>query len=372
MAKPEHVEIVKQGAEAIREWREKNPGVSLDLGSADLRDANLIGADLSRAYLCDAILSNSKLSKAKLIKAILVGVNLSGADLTDANLYEADLRSADLSGADLSDADLNEANLRRANLNGAELLGAHLSGAIIFETNLSAASLHAASLVDTVFGDVDLSVAVGLDNTYHYGPSSIGIDTLLKSRGKIPEAFLRGCGVPENVITYIPSLVAQPIEFYSCFISYSHADKSFARRLHDALQGRDIRCWLDEKHMLPGDDIYEQVDHGIRLWDKVLLVASKDSLNSGWVEREIDTAIEKEMKLRKKRGKQTLAIIPLNLDDQLFDWSHSHAATIRKRLAANFVGWENDNAVFEREFENVVKSLRTDEGGREPPPEPKL
>ncbi len=32
-----------------------------------------------------------------------------------------------------------------------------------------------------------------------------------------------------------------PIEFYSCFISYSHADKSFADRLYYGLQMRGIR-----------------------------------------------------------------------------------------------------------------------------------
>jgi hypothetical protein len=31
---------------------------------------------------------------------------------------------------------------------------------------------------------------------------------------------------------------------YSVFISYSHADKAFARRVHDTLQGRGIRCLL--------------------------------------------------------------------------------------------------------------------------------
>ena len=51
---------------------------------------------------------------------------------------------------------------------------------------------------------------------------------------------------------------------------YAHEDKLFARRLHDALQGRGVRCWLDEKQMLPGDDIYEQVDRGIRLWKAVV------------------------------------------------------------------------------------------------------
>ena len=120
------------------------------------------------------------------------------------------------------------------------------------------------------------------------------------------------------------------------------------------------------------DDIYAEVDKGIRTWDKVLLCASKDSLNSGWVDREIDTAIEKEMRIRKERGKEVLAIIPLNLDGFLFDWNGSHAAVIRKRLAADFTGWELDNKKFEDQLERVVKALRTDDGGRKPAPESKL
>jgi hypothetical protein len=56
--------------------------------------------------------------------------------------------------------------------------------------------------------------------------------------------------------------VNDAIEFFSCFISYSHIDKPFAERLFDTLQGRGIRCWLDEEQMLPGDDIYEHVDRG--------------------------------------------------------------------------------------------------------------
>ena len=77
--------------------------------------------------------------------------------------------------------------------------------------------------------------------------------------------------------SYIPTL-GEAITFYSCFISYSHADKVFARRLHDQLQGKGIRCWRDEHQVLPGDDIYEQIDRGIRLWDKVLLCCSESSL----------------------------------------------------------------------------------------------
>ena len=51
----------------------------------------------------------------------------------------------------------------------------------------------------------------------HYGPSTIGIDTIYKSKGNIPEVFLRGRGVPEDFIVYMRSLVGRAIDFYSCF-----------------------------------------------------------------------------------------------------------------------------------------------------------
>lgn len=59
---------------------------------------------------------------------------------------------------------------------------------------------------------------------------------------------------------------------------------------------------------------------------------------------------------------------PAHLDNALWQWQDGKADQVRSRLAADFTGWEQDNAKFEREFEKLVRALRTDEGREVPPP----
>jgi len=336
------------------------------LSGANLERANFSDADLSFADLSNTVLSPANLSGANLYRSNLNGCTLTGANLKGASFKEAQIVKARFDRAALQGADLTRATLDYSSFTGADLRNADLTGASVVGVDL------ARSVVGgTMFIDLAIGGARGLAEIEHKTRSAVSIETLYLSAGKIPDVFLRGVGLEEDFITYSRGFFNRAIEFYSCFISYSHKDKSFALRLHDQLQGQGIRCWLDEHQLLPGDDIYEQVDRGIKLWDKVLLCCSRDSLASWWVDNEIESAFEKERALMKRDKRKRLALIPLNLDGFMFskNWRSGKSQQVRSRLAADFTGWEVSNRKFEEQFERLVKALKTLDGGREQPPD---
>ncbi|MCF8032660.1 MAG: toll/interleukin-1 receptor domain-containing protein [Desulfarculaceae bacterium] len=344
MANRKHLEILKQGVEVWNKWRKENPKIRPDLIEARLRGEHLFKANLSGANLIRA-----DLSRAYLRWADLGGADLGGADLSGANLSGADLSGANPSGANLSGANLRWADLRGTNLSEAKLDLANLSGA-----NLSGAGLSGAIVLYTIFVNVDLSQTVGLEAVKHKGPSTIGIDTIYKSKGKIPESFLRGCGVPEDLIKLIPSLTSQPFNFYSCFISYSSNDDDFAHRFHADLQENKVRVWFAPEDMKIGDKIWDSLDQTIRVHDKLLLVLSEQSIESDWVEDEVTTAFEEE-----RRRKKTV-LFPIRLDDSVMDTKKPWAAKVRQRHIGDFTDWKNHDS-YKKAFDRLLRDLKASE-----------
>jgi len=359
MANPEHLAILKEGVEVWNRWRKEKPLADVDLSEANLVGLDLTGADFSirldidpgvvgnlesRNVHFDLISSSVDLTAANLRAAILAGAEFRGCTLVRANLWGAALDESDLTSTDLTKADMRLATLSQSNLRASILKAANLTEARFDRTSLD---------------DLDLSEVIGLDKAVHFGPSSIGIDTIYESKGKIPHIFLRGCGVPENFIEYMASLVGAGIEFYSLFISYSTHDQEFAERLHADLQAKGVRSWFAPHDMRGGKKVHEQIDAAIRIHDKLLLILSPDSMASDWVRAEIFKTRERET----REGKRVLFPIRLCSFEALRDWvlfdgdtGKDLAREIREYFIPDFSNW-NDHDAYKLAFERLLSDL---------------
>ena len=153
MANQEHLNILRQGMKAWKQWREEHPEIRPDLRDVNLRQAHLYQANLSQANLSGADLrGEANLRQAHLYQANLSQANLSGAHLDQANLGQANLSQTILIGAHLYQANLRQAILNGAHLDQAILIGADLRGA-----DLRGADLNQAILVGADLREADLS-----------------------------------------------------------------------------------------------------------------------------------------------------------------------------------------------------------------------
>ncbi|MGH9668362.1 MAG: toll/interleukin-1 receptor domain-containing protein, partial [Bryobacteraceae bacterium] len=238
----------------------------------------------------------------------------------------------------------------------------YISRALFNATILNGADLTAALMGRTVFANVDVQLVKGLEQVQHREPSTVGTDTIYRSGGRIPDAFLRGCGLPETFITYAHSLIGQPLQFYSCFISYSTKDQEFADRLHADLQSKGVRCWFAPHHIAAGKKMHEQIDEAIRLHQRLLLILSPASMASEWVKTEIAKARKREV------TEQRRVLFPVGLVDfeSLRKWECFDADTgkdsareIREYFIPDFSGWK-DHDSYQQVFERLLCDLKAE------------
>lgn len=386
MANKDHVTLLRSGVRAWNEWRAACPPSFVpdfsgaDLSSESLDGANLVGADLNGATIISGHLSRARLCGAQARNAYLSGADLSGADLTGADFRHASLVKANLNGALLSGAQLCHAQFIKSSLISADVTGGDLKGANFRNANLSQACFKNAEVFETDFSgaqvskldvsnakawstqftDIDLSTVIGLSTVSHLGPSSIGIDTLLKSRGAIPDRFLRGCGVPDDIITYVPSLCNRPFDYYSCFISHSTADIRFCERLYADLQAKNVRTWFFPEDATWGKTVWGEIDKSIKIYDKLVVVCSRDSLQSEPVLREIERALQREDQER-RAGHPKHILFPVTLDDFVFNgWEHERKADLLRMVVGNFREWQSLESYYAA-FERLLKALQSKE-----------
>src|ERR1035441_4726914 len=140
--------------------------------------------------------------------------------------------------------------------------------------------------------------------------------------------------------------------FKSCFLSYSTKDAAFAERIYGDLIGNRVPCWFAPEDLDIGSPFRQSIYDAIRVSERLVLILSKDSVVSPWVETEVENAFEMERQSRK------LMLFPLIIDDTAMDTDAAWAANIRQtRIMGDFRGWENEQ-VYSRGLTKVLRGLR--------------
>jgi len=122
-------------------------------------------------------------------------------------------------------------------------------------------------------------------------------------------------------------------------------------RLHADLQAQHLRVWFAPEDLKIGDRFQERIEESIRLYDKVMIVLSEASVQSRWVEREVNAARE-----RQDRENRTV-LFPIRIDDAVMSAPQPWAADIRRsRHIGDFRGWKNDDS-YQKAFQRLLRDL---------------
>ncbi|MCI5179150.1 MAG: toll/interleukin-1 receptor domain-containing protein [Candidatus Electrothrix sp. AW3_4] len=76
------------------------------------------------------------------------------------------------------------------------------------------------------------------------------------------------------------------------FISHSSKEDNFVKQLRQVLELHGQVPWVDSRELTAGDDLKARIEESIRTARHFLVVISLDALNSEWVERELDIALD--------------------------------------------------------------------------------
>ncbi len=127
----------------------------------------------------------------------------------------------------------------------------------------------------------------------------------------------------------------------SIFISHSSNDKFFVRKLAENLRAQGVRVWIDEAEIKVGDSLTVKIGKAIQETDFFGVVLSHNSVNSEWVQKELQVALQKEMKEKR------IIVLPILMEQVEIP------AFLKDKLYADFSSAEK----FEDSFKKILDTI---------------
>jgi MinD-like ATPase involved in chromosome partitioning or flagellar assembly len=140
-------------------------------------------------------------------------------------------------------------------------------------------------------------------------------------------------------------------DYGSVFVSYESLDREFATRLIADLEGRGIRTWFPPHELHVGEPWKNAITEAIRSSDKVLLILSKNSIQSRSVRQEVETAFGKE------REGARVVLVPIQIDNTVLTADVDWIRDVRRvRHIGDFTNW-NDPIKYSNALARLLKDL---------------
>ena len=194
--------------------------------------------------------------------------------------------------------------------------------------------------------------------------------SLLTLLASITDAVLSHASQPQSALTNLvlvnrvvanqralrqtERLVREPpqpetLAYHSCFISYATADLGFVETLYDDLIQAGVVCWFAPQDLKIGDKLLQTIYQAISGYDKLLVVLSEHSVDSQWVEDEMEMTFDRE------RINGEFILFPIRLDETVLQTiDYAWVAKVRQR----FIGDFSQPTSYQQSLERLLRDLQ--------------
>jgi hypothetical protein len=127
----------------------------------------------------------------------------------------------------------------------------------------------------------------------------------------------------------------------SIFLSHSHADKPFVRKLANDLMAIGHKVWIDEAEINIGDSLLTKITSGIGKVEYVAAIISSHSIESSWVQQELEIAYTRQINERR------MVVLPILIE----------AVKLPDYLAGKYYGDFVNKRQYKKSFKILLRSF---------------
>lgn len=245
-----------------------------------------------------------------------------------------------------------------------------LNNCLFFNMDLRKSQFDGCAFDQTIYSNCTLLSSTFTETNFSKDSNycSIDLQSIDSSEPLKPIVLKKVFGIHNEEIKDFLSGFIQEIKYQTIFISYSFEDKIFASALNHKLKAKGIFTFLYEKDAPGGKRIKKIMIEGVKKHDRLLFIASKNSITSKACQFELSEG-------RKKQEDNWETIFyPIHLDNYLFELTKEdirpksmqeeyweNITELKEVHSLDFSSYNNEslnNLEFDSAVKKLIKELR--------------